>query len=144
MRAIGFAAMVTLAVTMSAMTASARADGATGTWRMTNGKVTVRVSQCGAGLCANVVALKKPYYDDGSPKIDKYNPNKALRSRKVIGLSLLKSMKPTGDNQWAGEIYNPDDGRTYSATMTLEGNHFKLRGCVVGFLCKTQNFVRVN
>jgi uncharacterized protein (DUF2147 family) len=139
MRAIGLAALVTLA-----MTASAWADGAAGTWRMTNGKVTVKVSQCGSNLCANVVGLKKPFYDDGSPKIDKYNPNRALRARKVIGISLLKGMKPAGDNKWAGEIYNPDDGRTYSATMTLEGNKFKLRGCVVGFLCKTQNFVRLN
>jgi uncharacterized protein (DUF2147 family) len=139
MRAIGLAALVTLA-----MTASAWAADATGTWRMSNGKVTVKVSQCGSNLCANIVALKKPYYDDGTPKIDRHNPNKALRSRRVIGLSLLKGMRSTGENQWAGEIYNPDDGKTYSATMTLQGNRFKLRGCVVGFLCKTQNFVRVN
>ena len=139
MRAFGLAALVTLA-----MTASAWAEDATGTWRMANGKVTVKVTQCGATLCANVVALQKPFYKDGSPKIDKYNPNKALRARKVIGIGLLKGMKQTGDNKWAGEIYNPDDGKTYSATMTLEGNRFKLRGCVAGFLCKTQNFVRVN
>jgi uncharacterized protein (DUF2147 family) len=139
MRAVGLAALITLA-----MTASAWASEATGTWRMTNGKVTVKVSQCGTNLCANIVALKKPYYDDGTPKIDRHNPNKALRARRVIGLSLLKGMRSTGENTWAGEIYNPDDGKTYSATMTLQGNRFKLRGCVIGFLCKTQNFVRLN
>ena len=109
---------------------------------MDNGKVTLEVSHCGPNLCARVVGLKKPM-KDGKPKVDKNNPNKALRSRPIMGLSLLKGMKPTGENIWSGEVYVPDDGNTYSATMTLSGDTFKLRGCVAGFLCKTKTFDRV-
>ena len=139
MRAIGLAALITLT-----MSAPAWAADATGTWRMDNGKVTVRVSQCGENLCGVIVGLKKPYYDDGTPKVDRKNPDRSLRSRRVIGISLLNSMKPTGDNKWEGEIYVPDDGRTYSATMKLQGNTFKLRGCVAGILCKTKSFTKIN
>jgi uncharacterized protein (DUF2147 family) len=131
MRAIGLAALVTLALSTSAWAADA-----TGMWRMDNGKVTVKVSNCGGNLCAKIVGLKKPYYDDGSPKVDRKNPDRSLRTRRVIGISLLNDMKRTGDNTWEGEIYVPDDGRTYSATMRLQGNTFKLRAASPAFYAR--------
>jgi uncharacterized protein (DUF2147 family) len=80
---------------------------------MSDGKVTVKVATCGEQLCGKIVALKKPLDKHGRPKVDKENPNPALRKRPVIGLSLLEDMKPSGDGKWEGAIYNPDDGRTY-------------------------------
>jgi uncharacterized protein (DUF2147 family) len=115
-----------------------------GTWRLDNGKVTVKVRQCGGEVCANIVALKEPTYKDGTPKIDKYNKNPALRNRPLIGLAVLSDMKPTGDSTWAGNIYNADDGRTYSATMSLDGSTMKLKGCVAGIFCKTNTFKKLN
>lgn len=115
-----------------------------GTWRLDNGKVTVKVRQCGGEVCANIVGLKEPTYADGTAKIDKYNKNPALRKRPLMGLAVLSNMKPTGDNTWAGNIYNADDGKTYSATMTLSGSTMKLKGCVAGIFCKTNTFKRLN
>jgi uncharacterized protein (DUF2147 family) len=122
----------------------ASAADPSGTWRLDNGKVTVKVRQCGGEVCANIVGLKEPTYDDGSPKIDKYNKNPALRNRPLMGLAVLSDMKPTGDNTWAGSIYNADDGKTYSATMTLKGSTMKLKGCVAGIFCKTNTFNKLN
>jgi uncharacterized protein (DUF2147 family) len=132
-----------LAMSIAAGASAAMAGDPTGTWIMTNGKVTVRVSNCGNSLCGNVVALKKPLDKHGKPKVDKENPNPALRKRPVIGLALLSGMKRKGPDKWVGSIYNPDDGRTYSAIVTLSGNRMKVKGCVVVF-CKSQNFVRLN
>jgi uncharacterized protein (DUF2147 family) len=54
-------------------------------------------------------------------------------------------MKPVDDGQWKGAIYNPDDGKTYSATVRFDGDDsMKVKGCVLGVLCKTNNFVRIN
>jgi uncharacterized protein (DUF2147 family) len=125
----------------------AMADDATGTWItwiMASGKVTVNVSSCGDALCGRVVALKKPLDKYGKPKVDHKNPNPALRSRPVIGLALLSDMKPSGENKWAGYIYNPDDGRTYTAKVTLNGNTMKVKGCVIGFICQSKIFLRLN
>jgi uncharacterized protein (DUF2147 family) len=117
---------------------------ALGVWRMSNGKVTVRVANCGgANLCGTIVALAKPLDKKGRPKVDKDNPNPALRSRPVIGLRILNDMKPTGNNKWEGSIYNADDGRTYASTMRLNGNSMKVKGCVL-FICKSLTFNRVN
>lgn len=121
------------------------ASSAPGTWAMKNGKVTVRVSDCGSGLCGRIVALKEPISKiDGKPKIDRENPNPSLRKRPVIGLSVLVSMKAAGQNTWKGAIYNPDDGKTYTGTVKLQGNTMKVQGCVMQVLCKTNTFVRVN
>lgn len=139
MKTISLAAIGLLATTGFALAADP-----SGTWRLDNGKVTVKVRQCGGEICANIVGLKEPTYPDGSAKIDKYNKNPALRKRPLMGLAVLSDMKPTGDNSWAGNIYNADDGRTYSATMTLSGSTMKLKGCVAGIFCKTNTFKKLN
>jgi uncharacterized protein (DUF2147 family) len=132
------------AMAMATGASGAMAADPTGTWIMSNGKFTVRVSQCGAALCGTLVALKKPLDKQGRPKVDKDNPNPALRKRPLIGLALLSGMRPKGANKWTGSIYNPDDGRTYSATMTLSGNAMKVKGCALGLFCKSLRFARVN
>jgi uncharacterized protein (DUF2147 family) len=112
---------------------------------MSNGKVTVKLTKCrGEALCGRIVALKEPVYKDGTKKIDKYNPDKSLSQRPLIGLSLLQGMEPDGPDKWSGAIYNPDDGRTYSATMALQGSTMRVKGCVLGILCKNNDFRRVN
>ena len=118
-------------------------DSALGTWRMANGKVTVRVSPCGQHLCGTVVALRKPRDDRGRPRLDKENPDPALRSRPVIGLTILSNMRAGGDGYWTGTIYNPDDGNTYRSEMKLQNdNTMRVDGCVMVF-CKSMKFVRV-
>ena len=123
----------------------AQAADVAGTWAMSNGKVTVKVSECGATLCARIVGLKEPISKiDGKPKVDRENPDPSLRQRPLMGLDILIGMKPAGDDKWQGAIYNPDDGKTYSATVKYEGDRMKVQGCVAGILCKTNKFVRVN
>ena len=120
-------------------------SGPMGVWRMSNGKVTVRVSPCGPKLCGTVVALKKPRDDKGRPRRDKENPNPALRQRPVIGLTILSNMRPSGEGRWTGTIYNPDDGNTYSSRMQLKGSGtMRVDGCVAGVLCKSMTFIRID
>lgn len=117
----------------------------TGVWRLVNGKVTVKVAPCGANLCGTVVALKKPRDGKGRPRLDKENPNPALRKRPVIGLTILSNMQPAGGNVWTGTIYNPDDGNTYASRLKLQTpGTMQVQGCVAAVLCKSMKFVRVN
>jgi len=137
-------AVTVLGLALAAGSALA-ADSATGTWRLSNGKVTVKVVPCGGGLCGRVVALKKPRDGKGRPRLDKENPNPALRARPVIGLTILTNMRASGEGSWAGTIYNPDDGNTYSSRMQLMGpSTMKVDGCVAGVFCKSMKFIRVD
>jgi uncharacterized protein (DUF2147 family) len=123
---------------------AAASDDATGVWRMSNGKVTVKVTRCGSHLCGKVVGLKKPRDDKGRIRRDKENPNPALRSRPVVGLTILSNMKSSGDGRWTGTIYNPDDGNTYRSEMRLQNaNTMRVDGCVSVF-CRSMNFIRIN
>lgn len=128
------------AVAALAVVAPASADPA-GTW--TTAKAKVRISDCGSGLCASVISLKEPNDEAGKPKVDRNNADKGKRDRPIVGISILSGMKADGD-RWYGQIYNPEDGKTYKAYMTEQGSsELKVQGCALGGLaCKTQIWKR--
>jgi uncharacterized protein (DUF2147 family) len=114
-----------------------------GTWSM--GKVAIEVTDCGGKLCGVIVDLKEPISKiDGKPKVDRENPDASKRKRPLMGLAVLIGMKPAGEGKWQGAIYNPDDGNTYKASIKVNGDTLKVQGCVIGILCKSNNFVRVD
>jgi len=51
----------------------------------------------------------------------------------IHGLNLVWGFKYAKDNRWVGgKIYDPDNGKTYSCKMNLEGDELKVRG-YIGF-----------
>ena len=57
-------------------------------------------------------------------------------------LRLRVGLRPQGANKWSGQIYNPEDGKTYDATVVLESpNVLKVQGCVL-FICETRTWTR--
>ena len=142
MMRLGFLAAALVAA-MPFGQALARAGEPYGTWSM--GKVTIKVTDCGGGLCGTIVGLKEPISKiDGKPKVDRENPDFAKRTRPLIGLAVLIGMRQAGEGKWQGAIYNPDDGNTYSASIKVEGDTLKVKGCVVGILCKSNSFARID
>ena len=119
-----------------------------GNWLTESGSATVRIANCGAELCGAIVALKEPNDSaTGRPKTDKNNPDTAKRSRPLVGVQIVFGMKPSGTaNKWSGQVYNAEDGKTYSGNITLQGaNTLKLEGCVLGGLfCKAQTWTRAS
>jgi uncharacterized protein (DUF2147 family) len=122
---------------------SAQAAEPAGVWSTPDAKSRVQISSCGDALCGKIVSLKEPTTPDGKPKLDIHNQDAGQRTRPLVGLSLLSGMKPDGE-QWKGSIYNPEDGKTYTAKMRLDGdNRLNVSGCVAAVFCKTQNWTRV-
>ncbi|HUW74072.1 MAG TPA: DUF2147 domain-containing protein [Methyloceanibacter sp.] len=138
------AALVPLSVTQAA------AADPTGIWRKSEqgerpGKF--EIFRCGSGkryLCAKIVWLKDPLYK-GKPLHDIRNENPRLRDRPILGLPMINGMAQVAANQWKGNIYNPEDGNTYSATLTLVSrNQINLRGCKGWILCGERTWVRTS
>ena len=141
---VKFKVLFLLACLFAGIQSASAGTSADGLWRLSNGKLTVRVASCnGDKLCGHVAALAKALKDDGTPQLDINNPNSALRSRPVIGLQIINGMTQTGPNSWKGKIYNADDGHTYSAYAKLIGNKFRVKGCW-GPFCKNLDFSRAN
>ena len=123
-------------------------EGVVGTWATDGDKSHVEIAPCGLKFCGSIVRLKEPLDDDGKLKHDANNPNKILRDRSIIGLPLLANfVASTAGNVWEdGTIYNPEDGKTYSCTLTLlDTETLKVRGYVgLPMFGKTQIWKREN
>lgn len=146
--AIGFLAAAAF-IPLSA-TEAAAADP-TGIWRKADqgerpGKI--EVFRCGSGkryICAKIIWLQDPLDSRGKPLRDVRNENPSQRGRAILGLPIINGMAPVGANQWKGNIYNPEDGNTYSATMTLVSrNQITLRGCKGWILCGERTWLRTS
>jgi uncharacterized protein (DUF2147 family) len=117
----------------------------TGNWLTEEGKATVRVTDCGGALCGTIIALKEPNDPaTGKPKVDKNNIDASKRGRPIIGVQLVTGLKSAGPNKWSGQIYNPEDGKTYNANVTLQNtNTITVQGCILGgVICKTNTWTR--
>ncbi len=100
----------------------------TGTWLRDNGESRIRVAKCGDALCGTVAWLKDP----------------ATAASKV-GQRVIFDMKPNGENAWAGQAFNPEDGQNYTGKMTLSGRTLTTAGCRFGgMVCRTVTWSRVN
>jgi uncharacterized protein (DUF2147 family) len=126
--------------------ATARAADAIGTWYTGDKEGQVRIINCGGALCGNLVWLKEPNDPaTGRPKTDKHNADASKQSRPLLGVPVVLAMKPSGPAQWSGEVYNAEDGKTYSGSFMVTGpDTAALKGCVLGILCKSQTWTRVH
>lgn len=124
-----------------------KADDIIGIW-LTGGKepAKIQVYKSGDKFYGKIIWLKTPT-DNGKPKLDTNNPDKAKRSNPVIGLIMLIGFKFDGDDEWkGGDIYDPESGKTYSCYMYLKNmNTLKVRGYVgISFLGRTETWARTN
>ncbi|MEP9353422.1 DUF2147 domain-containing protein [Xanthobacter sp. KR7-65] len=124
------------------LAAPALAADPTGLWQTPTRNGQVEISKCGANLCGRLVSSDGIKADPALKDVN--NSNTALRGRALKGLTILTGFSG-GPKDWTGgSIYNAEDGRTYSGSITLDGdNTLKLRGCVVAPLCKTQIWTRL-
>ena len=134
------------AAAMLALTgADALAADPSGNWLTQTGTSRIRVADCGGALCGTIVWLKEPNDPDtGKPKTDKNNSDASKRDRPLIGVQIVLGMKPAGADKWTGQVYNAEDGKTYSGNLTYAGGDtLQLQGCALGGLvCKSQTWTR--
>jgi uncharacterized protein (DUF2147 family) len=76
--------------------------------------------------------------------VDSKNPDPRLRERPTLGMPIILGMKPAaGGNKWEGEIYSAENGKTYSASISLrDANTLQVQGCVLSVLCGGENWTR--
>jgi uncharacterized protein (DUF2147 family) len=107
--------------------ASALAQDADGLWTRDDGAARIQFSPCGAALCGVIVWLKR------------------ADSKAHVGQQVFFDMTRADQNSWTGKAFNPEDGKTYSGKMVLNGKKLKTSGCVLGgLICKTVAWQRDN
>jgi uncharacterized protein (DUF2147 family) len=87
-----------------------------GNWK-TQGGETAAITSCGSSFCVT------------------------LKTGKYAGKQIGK-MSGTG-NKYKGEITDPANDKTYSGSASISGSSMKMRGCVLGVLCRSQTWTKM-
>ncbi|MDQ0015903.1 uncharacterized protein (DUF2147 family) [Variovorax boronicumulans] len=116
-----FAAVLLLAATFAAQAQSSPASDPRGRWVTANGNLEVEVAPCGAALCGTVTKVfgNRSMAPGGGDM-------QAADKRPALGMTLLKDFTPVdatdpsrAPTEWAGQIYNRENGKTYRCNMTV-------------------------
>ena len=109
-----------------------------GRWMVADRSAVMKIEACAGGYYASIDWERVP-------GIDAKNPDRAKRGRPLAGISILMAMKPTGTNEWEGLVYNPKDGKTYTAQMSEpRPDQVRIEGCVLGgLICDGETWTRV-
>jgi uncharacterized protein (DUF2147 family) len=101
----------------------------TGIYATKGGKAHVEVRVAADGTLEAVGArggLAAEFNDDK-------NPDEKLRGRSLLGEKIFWGFRPSNaaKTKWSGgKIYDPDDGKTYSARVIQKGNQLHIRGFI--------------
>jgi uncharacterized protein (DUF2147 family) len=143
---------------LALMSGTALAADPTGDWMVEDGTGIIRIGPCGsldisptdAPAASEPAPAEKPDPDS----VETPDPDAPLcgvlawakppnKGKSLIGTTILSEMKPTGENRWEGEVINPRNGKVYQSFMMLKSpNVLRIQGCVLGFLCGSQEWTR--
>ena len=123
-------------------------DALLGRWLSSKRRNQVQIYKAGNKYYGRLVWMVEPLdAATRQPKVDSKNPDHKLRNRPLMNLTMMTDLVYKGNNAWGdGQVYNPEDGKTYSCELTLKDpNTLDIRGYVLGmpFLGKTRTWTRV-
>ena len=126
--------------------AQVESEAILGVWESGSGKARIKIDKAADKFNGRIVWLREPKDEAGNAKLDKNNPDESLRSKPLLGYSMLKDFIFKGDKTWEeGTIYDPESGSTYSCTITLtDENTLDVRGFIgVSLFGRTDVWKRV-
>jgi uncharacterized protein (DUF2147 family) len=118
-----------------------------GKWESTDKNLIVEVYKVNGDFKAKII-----WFDDGSVEmmracVDDKNPDKALRTRKVLGMDVLTGLvyQPATDSWENGMVYDAKHGREWNAAAYINKHgELKVRGYWhFKFIGRTLTFYRV-
>lgn len=124
-----------IAAALALIGGPALAADPTGNWLVKDQTAVIRIAPCADALCGTIAWTSQPGLDEN-------NPDPKKRDRPIVGTQIIVGMKPAGGNRWDGEIYNPENGKTYSGhIILLSPDVLRIEGCLLIF-CGGENWTR--
>lgn len=106
-----------------------------GVWADDTGDSHIELYRCGEQLCGRVVWLRTPTDANGKPRFDVKHPSAERRTQLLQNLTVLQNLRYNAEtDRWEdGEIYDPENGRTYSCYVAAAGkDRLEVKG-YIGF-----------
>lgn len=107
-----------------------------GMWRNPHHTIVVHVYPCASEICGRIVWAAPEAVADARD---------AHYGKPLVGTELLSGYRPDGPGHWAGRVFVPDMGSSFSSKIVLQPTaQLDISGCLIGgFLCKHQTWDRV-
>jgi uncharacterized protein (DUF2147 family) len=130
-------------ITASSAVAQTQPNDICGKWLTADKKGIVEIYKRGNFYYGKIIQGNS---SSNSDSLDSKNSKPELRSRKVVGMDILKNLKYKAENDWGdGSIYDPNSGDEYNLFISLDGlNMLKLRGFMgISIFGRTEIWTRV-
>ena len=100
-------------------------DDLLGKWVNQDAIARFEFFKTGTTYNAKIIWLSKPQNINGEQKIDKNNPDKKLRNRPILGMTILTGLEfSVNDLMWIrGKIYSPEKGETVDCKIRLNNKN---------------------
>jgi uncharacterized protein (DUF2147 family) len=135
-------ALLCLALGSGAVAQPDRSARIEGKWLTDDGTAVVVIDHCGREICGAIATV----LDKGKdvPTADVENPDQRLRSRPLVGLTVLSGFRIDGAGWRGGRAYDPKTGRSYRSTLALDGaRRLVVTGCIL-FICRSMVWQRLS
>ena len=124
------------ALVLALAPAGAAEDPIIGTWQTTPGEeggfLHVEMAPCGARFCGTIVKAVNAAGEVG-------------RDYAHLGKLMIRDMRADGEGRYSGgQIWAPDEDKTYGLRLRLTEAGLAVRGCVCGFCRDAGVWVRVD
>jgi uncharacterized protein (DUF2147 family) len=132
------------------------ADAIVGVWETAptdKGYAHIEMVRRGDVYDGKIVWLNELLYPQGDEmagqtKVDRMNPDPALRQQPIIGLAIVHGLRHAGEGSWeGGTIYDPETGKTYRSKASIAdgGETLNLRGYIgISLFGRTSQWKRVH
>ena len=106
------------------LSSAACAEAIYGVWRRDGQPDQMEFFDCGGKLCGKG---HPPPADGSAPPL------------------VFRNASKTAANSWSGDLFNPENGKIYKGTITLDSQTtLSLKGCLVAFLCQSEGWTRIS
>lgn len=115
-----------------------------GTWLNTEKTAHIEIFPVSDEYQGKIVWMLNPY-SNGKPALDTQNSNLRLKTRPLVGLTILDGLKYEKGIWKDGQIYDPTSGKTYSCELKLQSEDvLEVKGFLgFSFVGKTVEWTRV-
>lgn len=133
---------LSLFICFTPLSAHASVHDVYGLWMSEAKDGHIEVWDCGDGTPCGTLVWVDP--EKADTLLDARNKDKVLRNRALVGVPIIWDFKRSKKGWKSGKIYNPEDGKTFTARIKRqEKNHLQVKG-FLGVICITNIWTRVS
>lgn len=138
-------AMVILFFLMSVYPTSAQSPDSLlrGIWANEDNTSQFKFTHNGNNYSAQLVWMAQPNDENGNPKKDSNNPDKTLRNRPLLGMTMISGLE-FKNNEWVnGTIYNPRKGISVKCQIEMPNDDTLILKASKGLFSVTKTWKRI-